>query len=227
MRRFGMTTLAGSQLFRAGAEEAQDDAGGGPVIVLGGRIASSAKGSAVVVHVDQAHFPVRREVEVEAASRLVGNAVDGSFESTWAADGGVEVRAADERFHKGSDAATAHAEAATAIEVPGAEMVAVEDRLGSAGGGEVVGAVADDLKPGPQVPAERAHAAAEVGGSSGAGETSKGVTGIEFHEEALVSAGDGSFPALASLGAAKGFGCRLRLSSFGLRLRSGSGLCGC
>src|SRR5207249_5353895 len=76
-----------------------------------------------------------------------------------------------------------------------------------------------------QIPAERTQAAAEVCGGSGVDEAGEGVSGIEFEQEALVSAGHGLLPAFARLRAANRL--RRRLRGFRLRLRCGSGLCGC
>src|SRR5947208_2218282 len=212
-------------LFGVGAEEAQDHAGGRPITVLGGRVAVGAESGAVEVHVDQANFPVRREVDINATTSLIGNAVDGSFETARAGNGSVEARAANKRFRKRRDANAAHAKAATAIIGAATEMVAIQHGLCAVGGGEVVAAVADELEPGLQIPAERTQAAAEVCGGSGVDEAGEGVSGIEFEQEALVSAGHGLLPAFARLRAANRL--RRRLRGFRLRLRCGSGLCGC
>src|SRR5215472_15690889 len=213
----------GWRLLRTGAEKAEDDAGGGPVIVLGGR-AGGTKSGAVVVHVDQANFPVSREVEVDAASGFVGNAVEGSFESARAGDGGVEAGTADERFHKGRQTEAAHVEAAIAIVDASTEMVAVQHGLSTGAGGEIVAAVAHQLEPGLEVPSKGAQAAGEVGRGSGTREAVERIAAIEFHQELLMSASHGLFPALACFDAANGL--RRRLRGFRLRLRSRSGLCG-
>src|SRR5205823_14870073 len=68
-------------------------------------------------------------------------------------------------------------------------MVAVQNVLDAARADETVAGVADNLEPGLQVVGTRAHAAAQVAGSSAAADAVKRVAGIEFHQEAVINAG--------------------------------------
>src|SRR5437867_8218389 len=95
-------------------------------------------------------------------------------------------------------------------------MVAVQNVLDAARADETVAGVADNLEPGLQVVGKRAHAAAQVAGSSAAADAVKRVAGIEFHQEAVINAGQRPFPARAYAGTAHWIGCRLRR----FRLRS-------
>lgn len=206
--------LRGWLLRGARAEETEDDAGGRPVIVLGRT--GGAESGAVIVDVDDADFPVFLDAEVDAAAGFVGNAILGSLETADAADGDVKARAANQGFHKGH-----HAPAVAVIVVAAAEMVAVQDVLDASSGDVVVAGVADNLEPGLQVIPERTQAAAEVAGSSAAGDAVEGVAAKEFKEEILANAGERLLPAIACGGAANRF--RRGLRGFRLRLRSLSG----
>jgi len=202
----------------AGAEEAQDHAGGSPVIVLGH---VGAKGGAVIVEVDDADFPAVRDVEVHSAARFVGNAVLRCRASARPTYGDVVARSAYQAFHKWG-----HPPAARAVEEAPAEVIAVENIFNAGAGDVVVAGVADNLEPGLQVVAKRAHCAAEVRRGAAAADAVERVAGIELDQEVLGNAGKGPLPARTHAGVANGLGSRLSrfgLNSFSLRLRNCSG----
>ena len=79
------------------AEEAEDDAGGRPVIRL---MSVGAERSAVVVEVEKADLPATGSAVIDAAADFVGDAI---LRSGAAAGGDVSAGAADEGFGEGSD----------------------------------------------------------------------------------------------------------------------------
>src|SRR5580704_51059 len=79
-------------LLGAAAEEAEDDSGGSPVIVL---MCVCAERSPVVVDIEQANFPTVGRVEIKAAADFKGNGILGRAVAASAGDGGVGARAAD------------------------------------------------------------------------------------------------------------------------------------
>src|SRR6266567_2605051 len=162
----------------AAAEKAEHHASRGPVIVLGGGIAASAKSGPVIVDVDQANFPVARGAEVDSASGFIGHAVRGSLD---AAAAGVQARATDQGLHKGSKAPAA----SLVIEETASEVIAVQNVLDTVNRHKVVAGVSANLQPRLQVVAERAHAPIEIRRGSGTGEAGEPVAGIEFEQKAL------------------------------------------
>ena len=157
------------------AEEAEDDAGGGPIVVL---VNVGAEGGPVVVHVEQTDLPVRRGVEIHAASDFIGESALGKGVATGSADGGIRAGCSEEGFHKRRGAPAIP----RAMEIARAVMISVEDILGGAGGYEAVAAIGNDLQPRLDVQAERAEPAIHVGPiSSAAVETGKSVAAEYFH----------------------------------------------
>ena len=156
------------------AEEAEDNAGGDPIVIL---MNVGAEGGPVVVHVEEADFPVRRGVEVNAAADFVGEAVAGNGVAAGAGDGGIRAGGSEESLHKRCGAPTI----SRTMEITRAVMISVKDILGGAGGNEAVAAIANNLQPRLEIQAERAEPAVHVRPiSSATVETRKSVAAEDF-----------------------------------------------
>ena len=156
------------------AEEAEDNAGGGPIVVL---VNVGAEGCPVIVHVEEADFPVRGGVEIHAAADFIGEGVLGNGVAAGAGDGGIRAGGSEESFHKRCGAPTI----SRTMEITRTVVIPVEDILGSAGGNEAVAAIGNDLQPRLEIQAERAEPAIHVGPiSSATVETGKGIAAEDF-----------------------------------------------
>src|SRR5260370_20240242 len=122
------------------AKEAEDNAGGSPIVIL---MNVGAERGPVVVDVEETDFPVRRGVEVNAAADFVGEAVAGNGVAAGAGDGGIRAGGSEESFHKRCGAPTI----SRTMEITRAVMISVEDILGGAGGNEAVAAIGNNLQP--------------------------------------------------------------------------------
>jgi len=139
--------LAQGLLLEAAAEETDDNAGADPIV---GLMRVGTERSAVVVGVEQTDFEVAGRMDVQATAHFERNAVHRSGVAAGAADGGVSTRGADQAFHKRSKVPAI----LPAVVVAGPIVIAVEHVLGVADGDEAVAAVANDLQPGLEIPAE-------------------------------------------------------------------------
>jgi hypothetical protein len=68
------------------SEEAEDDSGGGPIVVL---ISVEAEGGPVVVHIEQTNLEVPGWVDIQSAAHFVRNSAIRILVTAGAADGGV------------------------------------------------------------------------------------------------------------------------------------------
>ena len=68
------------------SEEAEDDSGGGPIVVL---ISVQAEGGPVVVHIEQTDLEVPGRVDIQSAAYFIGNRAIRILVTADAADGGV------------------------------------------------------------------------------------------------------------------------------------------
>ena len=134
------------------AKEAEDDTGGGPIVVL---VNIGAEGSPVVVEIEHADFPVTGGVDIQAAAHFIRQTVRRSGVTADSGNGGVRAGAADEGFDKRRDTPGTM----LTVEITRAEMISIEDSFGAVDGYEVVAAVADDLQPWLEIPAEGPHGA--------------------------------------------------------------------
>ena len=94
-------------------------------------------------------------MEIQAATDFVRHTVIRGRVTTGAGDSDIGSRAANQGFDKrrGTKAIM------PAVEITRAEMISIEDSFGAVDGYEVVAAIADELQPWFEVPAERSHAA--------------------------------------------------------------------
>ena len=136
----------------AASEEADDDAGGDPIVVLM-KIRAAERG-AVVVGIEQTDVNVPEWVDIQPSANFIVSAAP--------ADLSVRARSPNQGFRKWSQTPSI----APTVEVANSEMISVEDILGAADGYGVVAGVRDDLQPRFYVPAERSHCAVYVGPSS-------------------------------------------------------------
>jgi hypothetical protein len=68
------------------SEEAEDDSGGGPIVVL---ISVQAEGGPVVVHIEQTNLEVPGRVDIQSAARFERKSAIGILVTAGAGDGGV------------------------------------------------------------------------------------------------------------------------------------------
>src|SRR6267143_5012008 len=106
-------------LFGATAEEAEDDTGRGPIVVL---VEVGAERGAVVVDIEQTDVDVPGGVDIQSAAGFVGETVIGSLVTAGTADGRVGARSPDEGFHERGQAPAI----ARTVKVAGPEVISVE-----------------------------------------------------------------------------------------------------
>src|SRR5208282_2666215 len=87
-------------LVGAASEEAKDNSGGSPIIVL---MSIGAERSPVIVEIDHADFPMAGCTVINAAACLIRNTVLRSGVAASSGDGEVGARAADEGFREWGD----------------------------------------------------------------------------------------------------------------------------
>ena len=151
--------MARGLLLGAASEEAEDDAGGDPIVVL---MSIGAERGPVVIDIEQSDVDVPGWVDVQPAADLKRETALRSVVSAAPAEGGVCARSSDEGFGKRSKAPSI----SPTMEVARPVMISVENILGAADGYSVVAGVRDDLQPRFYVPTKRPHCAVYVGPSS-------------------------------------------------------------
>src|SRR5712664_2214720 len=114
-----------------------------------------AEGRPVVVEIEHTDFPAAGRMEIQAATDFVRHTVIRSGVASGPRDSNVGARAPNQGFDKrrGTKAIM------PAVEITRAEMISIEDSFGAVDGYEVVAAIADELQPWFEVPAERPHSA--------------------------------------------------------------------
>ena len=127
------------------AEEAENDTGGSPIVVL---MTVGAERGPVVINVEQTDFPVTRRVEIHSAPYFIRDAVGRSGVAADAANNSVRARSARKGFDKGSGAPAAQ----PAVKVTRTEMISVKDVLGAADRDSTVAAVRNELQPWLEIP---------------------------------------------------------------------------
>src|SRR5713101_2412435 len=203
------------RLLGATSEEAEDDAGRDPIVVL---MSVRAERGAVIIGIEQTDVNVPEGVDIQPSADFIREAVLGSIVSAVPADLGVRARSPDQGFRKRSQAPSI----APTVKVASPEVISVEDILGAADGYGVVAAVGDELQPRFYVPAERAHCPVYVGPSSASTvQASKGVAAKEFQQRCSANARrEWSLPACSGVRGANRRRCRFNGRRLRLRYRT-------
>src|SRR3979411_461959 len=133
-------------LFRAGAAEADYEAGREPNVIL----VCAEKGCAVVVGVEDAHSGVRVRIKVHAPASLHRETQIRILQAAGAAQCVIDVRAADKNFGERAGAPLV----TFAMEYARAVMVAIQSDIHAVVRRDVVAGVSDNLQPRFGVPSE-------------------------------------------------------------------------
>ena len=145
-------------LLGTGAAKADYEAGCQPDVVLVG----AEERCAVVVGIENADGKVRSQIKVDATAGFHRKSQVCVGQAAWAADGIVDVRAANQEFSERAGAPLI----AFAVEYARAEVVSVESDIHAVVRRDVVAGVRDDLQPRLGVPREGADDAFGVRGGA-------------------------------------------------------------